>query len=374
MTLQELIRFGQSSLTHETLLYNAQYTQTELPVRLAKRVEALQKLPFIVGTNPYISKVYNLYLSSFDTIRSVPQITSLQQDEQFAEMLRLLVESHKDNIQMLARGFQESKRYMSPLAVKMFLDEMIRARIGIRLIAEQHIALTAKRSKEATMPSLMQPSDPIPQKVTTQLGVIDTHLSPNALTLLCADFVRELCEVTYGHHPELIIDGDISTTITYVPVHLEYILTELLKNAYRASVEHANNLDVAPRPVRVTISQGPNEVGIRVRDEGGGVRDDNLHRIWDYSFTTVKNKDDLDDDAGMGGSSGAGGIFGSMSELAMQTGMGTIAGLGYGLPLARVYSEYFGGALEFISLHGYGSDVFVRLRRLELHDMDSHEI
>ena len=50
------------------------------------------------------------------------------------------------------------------------------------------------------------------------------------------------------------------------------------------------------------------------------------------------------------------------SRLGMQQGIGgRMAGLGYGLPLARLYAEYFGGSLRLMSLFGHGSDVFLRL-------------
>jgi len=41
---------------------------------------------------------------------------------------------------------------------------------------------------------------------------------------------------------------------------------------------------------------------------------------------------------------------------------GTIAGLGYGLPLSRAYAEYFGGGINVQSLYGWGTDVYLRLK------------
>lgn len=77
-------------------------------------------------------------------------------------------------------------------------------------------------------------------------------------------------------------------------------------------------------------------------------------------------------------------FFSEIAGKGLQTGMGTIAGLGYGyvgqqtsikprrltfynlsLPLARLYANYFGGSLDLISLHGHGTDVFMKLRRLD---------
>lgn len=107
-------------------------------------------------------------------------------------------------------------------------------------------------------------------------------------------------------------------------------------------------------PVEVTICQGPSDVTLRIRDRGGGVSPADLPAIFLYSFTTVSSEPAANES-----------IFGAATQLAMQTGVGgPLAGLGYGLPMSRKYAEYFGGALDFVSLYGLGCDVFVRLRDL----------
>jgi hypothetical protein len=42
-----------------------------------------------------------------------------------------------------------------------------------------------------------------------------------------------------------------------------------------------------------------------------------------------------------------------------------MAGLGFGLPLSRLYAQYFGGSLDLKVLPGYGTDAYVTLRRLD---------
>lgn len=195
--------------------------------------------------------------------------------------------------------------------VAAFLDDMIHARIGIRLIAEQMIALVAKQQAD-----------------NNYIGIIDTKLNPAKLAKSCSEFVAELCEFNYGMHPETIIDGHVDATFTYVPVHLEYILTELIKNAQRATIEHAKRKravhddhdDTPLPPIQITISHGKEEIGIRIRDQGGGVAENDLNRVFEYSYTTVaKPSDDHDPNN----------IFTGISEMALQSGIGgPLAGLG----------------------------------------------
>jgi pyruvate dehydrogenase kinase 2/3/4 len=41
-----------------------------------------------------------------------------------------------------------------------------------------------------------------------------------------------------------------------------------------------------------------------------------------------------------------------------------LAGLGYGLPISRLYSQYFGGDLEIVNRPGQGVDAYIHLSRL----------
>ena len=142
----------------------------------------------------------------------------------------------------------------------------------------------------------------------------------------------------------------------------------------------------------------------------------NMARIFSYAFTTAGRAADEDEDecgggpyaaqhvggiatVGAGGGSGEANVFGEITGKGLQTGLGTIAGLGYGLPMSRLYARlaymlsliaflpnlmldrYFGGSLDLLSLEGWGrlnelscdmvtdpcvgSDVFLKLRCLD---------
>ncbi|KAF9999606.1 hypothetical protein BGZ80_009205 [Entomortierella chlamydospora] len=389
----------------------ARYARKELPVRLARLIKSTQQLPFIVGTNPYIKQVYKLYYDSFQTITASPKELKNKEDlDRFAALLQGLVASHADVIPMLSQGFLECQKYMQKDDIKKFLDGVIRSRIGIRLIAEQVISLREQRTdsdvdddndkkKQSKSSSIPRPKDVV--------GVVHTELRPADLVKTCASFVQELCDINYGSSPEVVINGQTDTTFTYVPVHLEYILCELLKNSVRATVEYSqkigrsalnashlsakkstfssadkrsngvvimnqdDDLDITKRPnefghppVEVTIAQGDHEVTIRIRDHGGGISREHFDSIFDYSFTTVKNENDSD--AGGDSPYGVDSIFKGVSRLAMQAGLGgPIAGLGFGLPLTRIYAQYFGGDMQLVSLQGYGCDVFLKLKQID---------
>jgi signal transduction histidine kinase len=312
-------------------------------------------------------------------------ISNLEDEIRFTSVLADLVETHSHTIPTLARGFLECRKYISPSEVTRFLDEHLRARIGTRLIAEQHIALHVSSQPHQDPESSQSAYDE-----TSYIGVIDTALQPASIINSCGNFVSEICELKYGVRPTWIIDGEPGTTFAYVPVHLEYIITELLKNAFRATVESGRSHE----PVVITIAAEPESprggpstldqtrsksacvaeeldenppikpfedsapgVTIRIRDRGGGISPEVLPNIWSYSFTTFSDEDEL-----------PGSGSGNMDALNVISGAGgegsSIAGLGYGLPLGRAYAEYFGGGIAMQSLYGWGCDVYLRLKGL----------
>lgn len=379
-------RHGRPPLSTEALFSSANFTLSLLPIRLAHRIQALRNLPFIVVSNPNISKIYNNYLHSLSTLLpyNAKTISTLEDEICFTAVLADLVETHSHTIPTLARGFLECRKYINAVEVTKFLDEHLRARIGTRLIAEQHIALHI-----SSQPHQDPKNNPHPVEVdndSSYIGVIDTALQPAAIINSCGNFVSEICELKYGVRPTWIIDGETDTTFAFVPVHLEYIITELLKNAFRATVESgrsherivitiaaepasASDLDkpvVATQAIEMDNSaikpfeESAPGVTIRIRDRGGGIAPEVLPNIWSYSFTTFSDEDELPGQTHGSGSmdalnalSGAGGGEGS-----------SIAGLGYGLPLGRAYAEYFGGGIAVQSLYGWGCDVYLRLKGL----------
>ena len=87
---------------------------------------------------------------------------------------------------------------------------------------------------------------------------------------------------------------------------------------------------------------------IKVSDEGGGIKRANMPRVFSYLFTTAENLSSDGDYDGLRD-------FGTSSPL---------AGLGYGLPVARTYARYFGGDLTIVPVEGYGTDAFIHLNRI----------
>ncbi|CAI7564396.1 hypothetical protein N7533_005610 [Penicillium manginii] len=392
LTLADLLRQGRPPLSKEALLASANFTLSLLPARLASRIQALRNLPFIVVSNPHVSKIYNNYQHSLSALLPYQQreITTLEEENRFGDALADLVQTHTNTIPILARGFLECQKYVSPEDVTRFLDTHLRARIGTRLIAEQHLALHYASQPVNDDPATRTQAEPASPKnsiPSNYIGVIDTALQPSRIIRLCEDFVGEICELKYGVRPRLEIGGEPEATFAHIPVHVEYIITELLKNAFRATIESGNERE----PIEITIAAAPDVPGkyqpyqeeadtgvdlaedtshtnetighsnpssqsitIRIRDRGGGIPPEVLPHIWSYSFTTFSDMDF---------SNSANGNLDALNTLSGSGGhLSSIAGLGYGLPLSRAYAEYFGGSIAVQSLWGWGTDVYLTLQ------------
>uniref|UniRef100_F6VEQ6 Protein-serine/threonine kinase n=2 Tax=Equus TaxID=9789 RepID=F6VEQ6_HORSE len=221
------------------LLKSARYLQQELPVRIAHRIKGFRSLPFIIGCNPTILHVHELYIRAFQKLTDFPPIKDQADDTRYCQLVRQLLDDHKDVVTLLAEGLRESRKHIEDeKLVRYFLDKTLTSRLGIRMLATHHLALHEDK----------------PDFV----GIICTRLSPKKIIEKWVDFARRLCEHKYGNAPRVRINGHVAARFPFIPMPLDYILPELLKNA------------------------------MRISDRGGGITHKDLDRVMDYHFTTAE--------------------------------------------------------------------------------------
>jgi len=117
-------------------------------------------------------------------------------------------------------------------------------------------------------------------------------------------------------------------------------------------------------PIKVVISDGDNDLTIKICDEGGGIPRMDIEKIWNFAFTTGEADHEkisrflkdfqADNERPMGLSlQQLNAIFSN-----------SLCGLGYGLPTSRLYARYFHGDLQLYSVDGHGTDAFLYLNVL----------
>ncbi|XP_071850276.1 branched-chain alpha-ketoacid dehydrogenase kinase-like [Apostichopus japonicus] len=318
------------------LLRSAQYLHKELPVRVAHRIAEFRGLPFIVGCNPTILHVHELYIRSFFLLSEFPQIDSLATEQRYSRLVRNLLDDHKDVVTHLAEGFRESRKHIKDeTLIHRFLDRILTSRLGIRMLAEHHLALHQDR----------------PDFV----GIICTKVFLKKVLEKWADFAREQCELRYGYAPRVRLNGHVGAMFPYIIQPLDYILPEIIKNAMRATVEHHLNTPNNLPDIVITVANNDEDFIIRVSDRGGGIPHNTFPKVFQYHFTTAEDSTDR---------RLTGGTFGAFTSNTGPTA-GPLCGFGFGLPVSKAYAEYLGGSLTTQTMQGIGTDVYLRLRHID---------
>ena len=329
LTLKNIFDFGLHP-NDETLLTESRFLHQELPVRLAHRVRELETLPAGLSDMPSVFFVRRMYIDSIGDLTASPRPEAIEDDRRFTRTLEAIKVRHNNVVSIMAGGILELKQSkgfdcMSP-QLQECLDRFYMSRIGIRMLIGQHIALR-EPPREG------------------YVGLICDGCSPAGVARAATVNARDLCEVRYSMSPEVTLHGKTELRFTYIPSHLQHMLFELLKNSLRAVVELHGRSGRLP-PVRVVIAEGEEDVTIKVSDEGGGIPRSGIDRIWTYLYSTAEPP-----------RLGPGWPYKSDFQA-------PLAGLGYGLPITRLYARYFGGDLQVISMEGYGTEAYLHLKRL----------
>jgi len=443
ITLRQLVFFGRN-MQEDKLLKSANYVRTELPIRLAHRIRDFQNLPFIVGTNPHIELVYDLYWQAFEKLSKVPEIKTLEDNDAFCEQIKGLLNDHLVVIPQLALGIMESSKHIPSDQVDRFMNKMLRSRISRRVLAEQHISLTSNFNS--------------PNHMMTDrgyIGIIYTHCRPRDIVERTALLAAETCRQGSGgmEPPKVLLDGNIDAEFSYIPDHIEYILYELLKNSMRFVMKNGipdTRTGELP-PIQITVCEGTHDIVFRISDKGGGIHPDMEAHLWSYAQSparfanfekiskmaaTVQEQmvspsrsvnSGIDDDSHVGSSKEEGegivlppppatnkpasyyggdstallldrhapprtnkttsnaatssfstassqhqqAVIDPSQSRAVVSKPGHLDGtartykdqslhLGIGLPMSKVYAEYWGGDLKVFTMHGYGTDAYAK--------------
>jgi len=335
----EKLMFAGKSKDGRHLMKSVRFLQSELPRRIARRVMDFQGLPYVVAINPNIQHVYELYLRAFHKLSSFPEIKTLEEEKEYSDLIQRLLDDHKDVISCLAKAFHEVKHLISYKVLGALTERTIRSRLGIRLLAEHHVALRHQKND--------------------YIGIICTRTSPKAIIEKCVYNSRRMCEHELGHSPSVFLSGHTKSCFPHFPSPLEYILQELLKNSMKANVLQHKKLNTEkPLPsLEVTICNNSDHFIIKISDRGGGIPEDRMEEIFRYSESSTPAEDEERFEQG--------GMLDGLVNAANVTAVGgRISGHGFGLPSSRAYTEFLGGNLTLMPMVGLGTDVFLKIAHI----------
>eukprot|EP00471_Norrisiella_sphaerica_P009004 CAMPEP_0184503008 /NCGR_PEP_ID=MMETSP0113_2-20130426/51626_1 /TAXON_ID=91329 /ORGANISM="Norrisiella sphaerica, Strain BC52" /LENGTH=433 /DNA_ID=CAMNT_0026892405 /DNA_START=388 /DNA_END=1689 /DNA_ORIENTATION=- len=356
VSLKDLYRYGQDPSLR---LSHAQFLHREVPIRVSQRVMELRCLPFKLSESHGVREVIDNYTSYvLDLLTMDPPETEDDLDG-FQRYMKYLLQDNTEVVQTMALGVIQSKRSINDKElddfrrlVDLVLVRFFTARIGLRFIMEQFVSSSEYKSGFA--------------------GVIESFCNPVLIAQRAAEDASQLCRQHKGiaprvhfHTPKASFSDELH--FTYIPHHLHYMLTEILKNSMRATVEaHPKKPMSKLPPIKVVFVAGNEDITIKVIDEGGGIPRSEIKPIWNFFHSTAETPTNT---AGTMHSSEEMGQWVDMirekkDEAGVIIPASALAGYGVGLPLSRLFARYFGGDITITSMEGFGTDAYLHIPRL----------
>mmetsp|Transcript_15880 Transcript_15880/g.39165 ORF Transcript_15880/g.39165 Transcript_15880/m.39165 type:complete len:526 (-) Transcript_15880:1881-3458(-) len=339
VSIEMMKRFGQNP-TMNTLIDSAKFLYRELPVRYAVRAKEFELAPSWIKTQA-TKQISELYLQCFLELRSIEEPNSARAEEQLCKVLTQHKERLSLVISLLAETTEEVKTrrgltQREELYLHEVLDRFLTARIGTSVLTSQHLLLH-EDVKEG--------------KREGWVGALQLDCNPAQIFGDAAEYVTLMCQTEMGASPGYLVKGHVDVTLAYFPEHIQYIACELLKNSFRATIEKSKEFQDKPDfsipNIEVVIGSSKQDededVVIMVRDRGGGIPSSKMPDVWKYTHSTASK---------------------IQEENVYNRKPGILAGMGFGLPMSRLYARFFGGDLEVCSLAGMGTAAYVRLKRL----------
>lgn len=387
VSLRQLAGFGKV-LTKQKILASANFVRLELPIRLAMRIRDLQTLPFGVVNNIHLGQIYESYYHLFNAFRKIPTITSVAENDEFCKVISALLDQHVFNLSHLMMGALELciLNNLPQEDLDAFMSSMLRSRISRRVIVEEHLSLTEIYKKH-----------PYQSKPPDYIGEIFQPCNAEEHFQIVGNLVRDSMHEYFPKRenmPEVVVEGDLLARFPFMVPHLHYLFGEILRNSFEATIKtHGATTDKKLPPIKITIIDSPKTVMFRISDQGGGVPHGELASIWSFGKNPELARQSLANfhripglqlysnlQVTPAGSSIVDGLVhtsvGDINQMSTKTKQSTLEKLitrpykyklGLGLPMCKIYADYWNGDLVMNSLEGYGSDTCLTLSKLGFH-------
>ncbi|XBW35806.1 hypothetical protein QEN19_001379 [Hanseniaspora menglaensis] len=337
-----LIKYEKLILTDEKIKELNKITLNCILFILSKRILEFQDLKTMIVMNIQVFENYDHLMKSLSEAISLSgKILNDEHDYDLEAFLQKTLETHSDNLIFLSKGLMkcEEDGWITKDEISKFLNRDIKEMILLKLICQHHLTIL-KSLKDTKGKS----------NSDEMIGIIHPNMNVSKLISHVNEFVNDMCFIKFDRTiPIKFITGE-DIEFPCVPVILEYIITELLKNSSKAQIDN-KAFDV---PIQITILQNYNdkdnstELEIRIRDFGNGIPPAIEDKIQDFNFTTTTSKE-LDK---------------AMQDNIMPgEQVNNVSGMGYGLGIIRNFVDLINdGDFKMGNLYGYGVDCYIRFK------------
>jgi len=323
------------------------FLRREIPVRLANSLSELLLLPDELKENKHCKMIQEEFAMSF---KEIVEFENLPNDPEthaaFNETLFRIRQRHIDTVPKMAEAILSTN--VSDLSdgtnksIQYFLDRLYMSWISIKMLISHH--------------KLTYCPDESKTKAIGMVGSIDPNCDVAKVAEAAFENAQFLCDQMYMDAPKLklqVLDAANpqakSVQFSYIPSHLYHMFFEVFKNSMRATMEFHEGEDSIPE-IEVQIVKGKSDISIKISDNGGGMSRTLADKIFMYLYTSA------------GQVKLPGGDMGGTTSTSTP-----MHGLGYGLPLSRLYARYLGGDIKVSSCDGLGTDAFIYLKSIKSH-------
>lgn len=304
----------------------------EFKNRLAKQIILLESCPYGLNKMPSIEKTIINLVKSFDEIKDADETDYTNKNcDEYKDKLKIILDRHENTPFNICKGIYEWKndiktryKFMDYAEFTENIDASLckfyNKRMSSRIIASNYIKIC---EKDKTI-------------------VNDNLILGDVLNCAIID-AQNVCYQKYMIYPNINIIGNINTSFSYIDSYLYYVIFELLKNSYEASVLKNK---INPPDINVHFTLYNKKPIIKIHDEGIGIKPNNIDNIFSYMYTTsdtnIQSSDSND----------------TFEELTEKSSM---SGFGHGLPMSKLILNYFGGDIKINSIYGICTDVYLYL-------------
>ena len=277
-------------------LNQSKFLKEELLIRLSHRVFDLIKLPYGLPMIQPIKNVTDLYCNSFKRIYDF-NIDHEKKINNFSNLLNDIKNNHSFIEEDISKGLNILKKdidkdLINYSYINKELDKFFLSRISIRTLITQFNEINQNNN-----------------------SIISNFIIEDVIND-SVKYVDRIFNEVYSNCPEMKVVNNKNIKITYIPSHIFYILTELLKNSCLAHLKDS----CEDKLIKIDYSDGENDIIIKISDSANSFPISKLENIMTYSYSS--NPINIVDEY----------------EL---TNTPIISGFGFGLPIANIHAKYF---------------------------------
>lgn len=318
----------------------------EIPIRFAHRIQDLNLFPYGLNHNHNVNLIRDWYLTSFEELVKDPEPKTQQEIEQFGLKIKNIYNRHSPTILTLTKGLFELKENgliedKDDKQVQIFLNRFYSSRTEIRILIEHYLQLFENYDKYNNYNGDNNSNTNLDK--INKIGIINFNSDVlDTLDKVISNIAFILDRTNYDVNLEDIIKISGNTKITTIDNYLYYILFEIIKNSVQAIITSSNT----NKKIQIKVIDLEDYVNVKITDNGIGIKEEDLHKIWLYSYSTnpIEPKKIIEQE-----------------DFSTET---PLSGFGYGLPISKIYLNFFSSMIQIDSVYKKGTYTNIFFKKL----------